>query len=334
MRSTRARGRREVTSLLEVEDLRLRLGGRRGTAMLVDGVSFALDRDETLGIVGESGCGKSLLALAVMGLLPDIITATGRIRFEGRDLLTLPERERCAVRGHRIAMVFQDAMGGLDPRLPILHQVAEGMRLHLRLGRAEAETRGRALLDRVGLHGARVPPDALPGRLSGGQRQRVLIAIALACRPSLLIADEFSTALDMATQADIMQLLREVARENAMALMLISHDLGLVRDAAARVMVLYAGRVAELGDARAVLERPMHPNTRGLLATTLHGARHAPGSVLPTIPGQVPDPFEGRGTGCAFVPRCTRAAADCAAVPHLAGRGTHRAACFHPVADA
>jgi len=321
-----------MTRLLEVDDLHLRL--RRGATALVEGVSFSLDQGETLGIVGESGCGKSLLALAVMGLLPDGIEATGRIRFEGLDLLTLPERARCAVRGRRIAMVFQDAMAGLDPRLPIGQQVAEGMRLHLRLGRAEAEARSRNLLDRVGLPAARVPPDARPGRLSGGQRQRVLIAIALACRPALLIADEFSTALDMATQADIMQLLREVTQENAMALMLISHDLGLVRDAAARVMVLYAGRVAELGDVGAVLSHPMHPYTHGLLATTLHGARHAPGSMLPTIEGHVPDPFGARSPGCAFVPRCARAAPDCAAPPPLAGSDAHRAACFHPVAGA
>lgn len=325
-----------MNALLRVDDLsvRLRSGGR--TAAVLDGVGFTLAAGETLAVVGESGCGKSMLALALMGLPPPGATLSGAVRLDGEDLLTLPEAALCALRGRRLSMVFQEPMTALNPVRPIGWQIAEGMRLHLRLGRAEVETRVRRLLDRVGLPAARVSPDAYPHTLSGGQRQRVLIAMALACDPALLIADEFSTALDMTTQARILALLGELAAERRMALLLITHDLGLAAQAAARVLVLYAGRVVESGATRPVFRAAAHPYTRGLLAATLHGRAVPPGQPLPTIPGQVPGPFD-RPPGCAFAPRCARAQADCRlGVPVSLPSGTPGAegttvACLHPL---
>lgn len=327
-----------MSALLRVDDLavRLRPGGRGAAGTVLDGVSFTLAAGETLAVVGESGCGKSMLALALMGLLPPGATASGAVRLDGADLLTLPEPALCALRGRRLAMVFQEPMTALNPVRPIGWQIAEGMRLHLRLGRAEAAARTRRLLDRVGLPPARVSPDAYPHTLSGGQRQRVLIAMALACDPALLIADEFSTALDMTTQARILELLGELAAERRMALLLITHDLGLAAQAAARVLVLYAGRVVESGATRPVFQAAAHPYTRGLLAATLHGRAVPPGQPLPTIPGQVPGPFD-RPPGCAFAPRCARAQADCrltvpVSVPlGTPGAGAAEVACLHPL---
>lgn len=313
-----------MTKLLEVADLRVHARG----AALLDGVGFSLEAGETLGVVGESGCGKSLLALALMGLLPTSLTASGSVRLDGADLLGLAERDMCRVRGARIAMVFQEPRLALNPVQAIGRQVAEGMRLHLGLGRAAADARARTLLDRVGL--AAVSADAYPHMLSGGQLQRVMIAVALACDPAVLIADEFSTALDMTTQAQIVALLAEVAHATHMALMLITHDLGLVSHVADRTMVLYAGRVAEIGPTRTVFAARLHPYTQGLFAATLHGTRAAPGQMLPTIPGQVPNPF-ARPAGCAFAPRCGRVRADCEAAPPALEGDLHRVACLHPL---
>jgi peptide/nickel transport system ATP-binding protein len=319
-----------MSATLEVRDLRVHL---RQTSLL-DGISLDLARGETLGIVGESGCGKSVLALGLMGLLPPPLTASGRVLLDGRNLLALPERQLCRIRGKRLAMVFQEPMLSLNPVQPIGRQVAEGMRLHLGLNRADAEIKTRRLLDRVGLPPSRVSPHAFPHTLSGGQRQRVMIAIALASDPDILIADEFSTALDMITQAQVMRLLGELAAEARMGLLLISHDLGLVAEAAARTLVLYAGRLAETGPTRAIFAAPRHPYTLGLLGATLHGTDTPPGSILAAIPGQVPGPAQ-RPDGCAFAPRCGRAAPDCrTGIPPQAGDGAHLAACFHPLAAA
>jgi peptide/nickel transport system ATP-binding protein len=318
-----------MTVLLEVEDLRV----HARCAALLDGVGFQLDAGETLGVVGESGCGKSVLALALIGLLPPALRASGSVRLGGVELLGLAEREMCRVRGARIGMVFQEPRLALNPVQPIGRQVAEGMRLHLRIGRAVSDARARALLDRVGLPAARVSGDAYPHMLSGGQLQRAMIAVALACEPALLIADEFSTALDMSTQAQIVALLAELSHEARMALMLITHDLGLVSQAADRMMVLYAGRVAEAGPTGAVFAARRHPYTQGLFAATLHGTRTTPGQALPTIPGQVPDPF-ARPPGCAFAPRCGRVRADCEAAPPALAGSVHRVACLHQLAVA
>ena len=325
-----------MSPLLEVEALSVHLRRGREEAAILDRVGFGLEAGRALGIVGESGCGKSVLALALIGLLPPAMRAAGHVRLEGGELLALSEPALCRLRGRRVAMVFQEPMRALNPIRPIGRQVAEGMRLHLRIGRAEAERRTVRLLDRVGLPPSAVSAEALPHRLSGGQRQRVMIAIALACEPALLIADEFSTALDMTTQAQILRLLAELVAERRMGLLLITHDLGLLREVCDRALVLYAGRAVETATTTALFAARAHPYTEGLFSSALHAGRVVPGSVLPTIPGQVPPPFE-RGQGCCFADRCPRVAADCLpGQPSLKPLGTdaHRVACLHPLVPA
>jgi peptide/nickel transport system ATP-binding protein len=310
--------------MLEVEDLvvALPMGGR--TVPVLAGVSFALSRGGGVGLVGESGSGKSITALAVMGLLPPGARVSGRIMFDGRDLLATPEADLCAIRGRRIGMVFQEPMTALNPLQSIGQQVAEPLRRHLRLSRAEADMRARRLLDRVGVTAARA--GRYPHQLSGGQRQRVVIAMALACGPDLLIADEPTTALDVTVQAQVLDLLADLAEATGMALLLITHDLGVVSETVARMLVMYAGRVVEQGPTADVLSKMSHPYTRALLAASPHEAGGRPVA----IPGQVPDPLH-RPPGCAFAPRCARARPDCAAAPPgLRGAAPHLAACLHP----
>ena len=323
-----------MSALLEVDGLSLHVRRGRERAALLEGVGFALPAGGTLGVVGESGCGKSMLGLALIGLLPRGVAASGAIRLDGTDLLPLPERARRRYRGRRIAMVFQEPMRALNPMQPIGAQVAEGMRSQLGLGRAEADARARALLDRVGLPGSVASPHALPHRLSGGQRQRVMIAVALASDPALLIADEVSTALDMATQAQVMALLAELVAERGTALLMITHDLGLLAQVCARALVLYAGRAVETAPTAALFAARRHPYTAGLFGCSLHAGLALPGAMLPTIPGQVPPPF-ARGPGCCFAGRCERMEADCLPEqpPLLAMGPAHRAACLHPVRE-
>ena len=327
-------------ALLEVEDLTVEIATPRGPARVVEEVGFALERGQSLGLVGESGCGKSITALAVMGLLPDAARVSGALRFDGRDLLALDEPALCALRGRRLAMVFQEPMTALNPVRTIGDQVAEGLRLHLGLGRGEAGRRAAALLERVGLPAARFPLELFPHQLSGGQRQRVVIAIALACRPALLIADEPTTALDVTIQARILDLIVEIAAEEGMALLMITHDLGVVAETTDRMLVMYAGRIVERGATAEVFARLAHPYSRGLFAALPQGdaadraaveSRAVERSRLATIPGQVPSPLE-RPAGCAFAPRCDHATEDCRrGAPPLAEIGPgHAALCFHP----
>jgi peptide/nickel transport system ATP-binding protein len=263
-----------------------------------------------------------------MGLLPAGLSATGSVRLQGQNLLSLPDAALCRLRGRRMAMVFQEPLLALNPIQPVGRQIAEGLRIH-GAGRAAAAAKTLSLLDRVGL--GQIAPEAFPHQLSGGQRQRVMIAIALACEPAVLIADEFSTALDMVTQAEILALLAQLTAESGLALMLVTHDLGLLASIAAETMVLYAGRVAETGPTSRILSNPSHPYTQGLRAATLHGGTATPGGALPTIGGQVPSPSQ-RPVGCAFAPRCARAAADCLPTPPpLLGPPIHQVACRHPV---
>ena len=320
-------------TLLSLRDLCVTLDTPEGPAPILQDVSFDLAAGGSLGIVGESGCGKSMTALAVMGLLPAQARATGEIVFEGRDLLALPETELCKVRGRRLAMVFQEPMTALNPVKTIGFQVAEGLRWHLKLSRAEAEVRAMKLLDRVGLPQPRFSPALYPHQLSGGQRQRVVIAMALACDPALLIADEPTTALDVTSQAAILDLLAEVAAEAGLALLLITHDLAVVWQNPAEMLVMYAGRVVERGATPAVFHRMAHPYTRGLLAAS-PGALDTilpPGRRLATIPGQVPDPRH-RPAGCVFAGRCPRVRDDC--LPAQPAERTlddvHGVACLHP----
>ncbi|MBX3632508.1 MAG: ABC transporter ATP-binding protein [Simplicispira sp.] len=326
--------------LLEVTDLRIALATPNGLVQAVRGLDFSLDAGGTLGLIGESGCGKSLTALALMGLLPDGAQVSGSIRLAGQELIGLDERALCALRGNRMAMVFQEPMAALNPLHRVGDQVAEPLRIHQGLGRRQARQRAQALLERVGIDDAARRMSGYPHEFSGGQRQRICIAMALACGPALLIADEPTTALDTEVQAHILALLRELVAERGMALLLISHDLAVVAQNAARMLVMYGGSLVEAGDAAQVFARMAHPYTRGLLAArpVLGGAadtRAALRPPLPTIAGSVP-PLHALPPGCPFAGRCAYTIAAChAALPPLADLGDgHGVRCIRPEAIA
>ena len=292
-----------VTPLLEVEDLRVRLRTPRGEAEALRGVSFTMQRGETLGLIGESGCGKSMTALAVMGLLPEGAAVGGSIRFNGQQLVGMADASLCTLRGHRIAMVFQEPMTALNPLHTVGHQVAEPLRLHKGLGAASARAEALRLLERVQLPQAAQRLDAYPHQLSGGQRQRVTIAMALACGPGLLIADEPTTALDASTQREVLSLIGELVREAGMGLLLVSHDLALMAGHVQRLMVMYGGSVVESGPTAEVFKRLAHPYSRGLFAARPRLGRGR-GERLPTIAGRVPDLADLPRDSCPFADRC------------------------------
>ena len=316
--------------LLEVEDLRVALPTARGPAEALRGVSFTLARGQTLGLIGESGCGKSLTALALMGLLPERAQVAGAIRFDGQALTTLDEPAWCRLRGARLGMVFQEPMTALNPLHPVGRQIGESLRLHRGLSGAAARAAALQLLERVQLPQAARRLDAYPHQLSGGQRQRVVIAIALACGPDLLIADEPTTALDVTIQREVLDLLAALVADAGMAMLLVSHDLGVMADRVQRLMVMYAGQVVEHGAAADIFAHPAHPYTRGLFAARprLGLAR---GTRLATIPGRVPELHE-MPAGCAFADRCTLALDACrAAQPAEVALGSgsgHMARCL------
>jgi peptide/nickel transport system ATP-binding protein len=318
--------------LLEVQDLRVTLQTARGAADALRGVSFTLERGQTLGLIGESGCGKSITALALMGLLPEQARLGGSITFDDMPLHSLPEPALCALRGRRIGMVFQEPMTALNPLHTIGHQVAEPLRLHLNLSRSAARAQALRLLDKVQLPQAAQRLDSYPHQLSGGQRQRVVIAIALACGPDLLVADEPTTALDVTLQREVLQLISELVRQDGMALLLISHDLGVMADTVQQLMVMYAGKVVESGPTSTVFGRLAHPYTRGLFAARprLGLAR---GTRLATIRGRVPD-INDMPAGCPFAARCDRVTDECrGSMPALQSMGAgHEARCVHPYA--
>ncbi len=306
--------------MLSARDLRVTLGG----VAVLHGIDLDIGRGETVGLVGESGSGKSITALAAMRLLPAGAATSGALAFEGMDLLAADEPALCAYRGARVGMVFQEPMTALNPLMRASAQVAEPLRLHRRLPRREALARARNMLSEVGV----TRPDAWPHQLSGGQRQRVVIAAALACGPDLLIADEPTTALDVTVQAQVLALLAAAVADRRMALLLVSHDLGVVSRAVSRVLVMYAGRVVEEGDTAAVFARMAHPYTRALFAASPHATDGMP---VP-VPGRMPQPG-ALPPGCAFAPRCVRAQDDCRAlVPPWRGAAAHRVACWHPFA--
>ena len=308
--------------LLEVRDLVTAFPAPAGPLRAVDGVSLEVRRGEAVALVGESGSGKSLTALSVLRLVaPPGRVVGGTVAFEGRDLLSLGEREMCAVRGARIAMVFQEPMTALNPVLTAGFQVAEAVLAHEGVSRKEARGRARDLLVSVNLPDPDRVLDAYPHELSGGQRQRVCIAMALACRPALLLADEPTTALDVTLQAQFLDLLDWLRREMGLAVLLITHDLGVVARFAERVYVMYCGRVVEQGPAAALLTDPKHPYTRGLLASV---PRRGAKGRLQAIPGGVPRLAEVP-PGCAFGPRCPRFTEACAAaVPPVLAVGEGR----------
>jgi len=321
--------------LLEVDNLSVEIPTPEGPAPLLEALNFGVAAGESLGLVGESGCGKSMTALALMGLLPARARVRGRIRLQGQSLLELSEAQWCRLRGRRIAMVFQEPMTALNPVQSIGRQISEGIRWHLGLSRAECAARTRRLLERVGLPAARFSPGLYPHQLSGGQRQRVVIAIALACEPALLIADEPTTALDVTIQAQILDLIEEVVAETGMGLLLITHDLGVVAETTDRVNVMYAGRIVESGATASVFARLAHPYSRGLFAAMPQLNADMPGRTrLNTIPGVVPDPT-ARPSGCVFADRCFQARPRCqeSFPPAVAVDPAHRVACYFPVEE-
>ena len=288
-------------ALLDVSDLHVRLATPRGVAEAVRGVGFTLERGDTLGLIGESGCGKSLTALALMGLLPEGATLKGSIRLDGQELVGLQDAALQRLRGNRIGMVFQEPMTALNPLHRIGRQVAEPLRRHRGLGARAAEREAIALLERVGLPDAARRIGAYPHQFSGGQRQRITIAMALACGPDLLIADEPTTALDVTLQQQILDLIRSLVAERGMALLLISHDLAMIAHNVRRMLVMYGGTVVESGPTATVFARRAHPYTQGLWAARPQlGARRA---RLATLAGTVPD-LPDLPPGCPFAGRC------------------------------
>ncbi|MDE2145893.1 MAG: ABC transporter ATP-binding protein [Burkholderiales bacterium] len=303
-------------ALLEVRGLTARFAGAQGDFAAVDGVGFSVEAGQTLALVGESGSGKSVTALSLMGLVapPGRVTA-GSVKLEGRELIGLPRRELQALRGGAMAMVFQEPMSSLNPAFTIGAQIVEALRRHQRLGAADARARAQALLERVRIPAPGQRLDEYPHKLSGGMRQRAMIAMALANDPRLLIADEPTTALDVTIQAQILTLMHELQQTTGAAIVLITHDLGVVAEVSDAVAVMYGGRIVEQAPVRTLFEQPQHPYTVGLLGSMprLHGRADR----LAAIPGQVPGPL-ARPPGCAFADRCPFAEPACRAqVPAL-----------------
>jgi peptide/nickel transport system ATP-binding protein len=322
-------------ALLEVSDLRVEFSTRSGKALVLNGVAFEIRRGETLCVVGESGCGKSMTALALLRLIPfpPGRISHGQVRFQGEDLLRVGEDRMRDVRGNRISMIFQEPMTSLNPVFTVGEQIGESLRLHAGLDGAAARARAIEMLQQVGIPAPERRVDEYPHQLSGGMRQRVMIAMALACDPKVLIADEPTTALDVTIQAGILDLMRDLRQRLDTAIVLITHDLGVVADIADRVVVMYAGRKVEEAPVEELFAHPLHPYTVGLMA-----AIPTPGAGdrrrLQEIPGMVPSLAE-LPRACAFADRCPRAdERSRTAVPPLeALRPQHLVACFHPGPD-
>ena len=316
-------------ALLEVSNLRTSFVTAAGEACAVDGISLTLESGRTLGLVGESGCGKTMTALSIMRLVPPPgRICEGRIDFAGRDLLTLRETEMRLVRGNELGMIFQEPMTSLNPVFSVGNQIAEAIRLHQRLGRRAAREQAIAMLRLVEISEPERRVDEYPHQLSGGMRQRVMIAMALSCHPRLLIADEPTTALDVTIQAQILDLLAGLQQRFGMALLLVTHDLGVVAERADEIAIMYAGRVVERGLAVAVFGEPLHPYTRGLLQS-IPGVGAQRQRRLKAIPGMVPD-LLNLPSGCRFRDRCPLAVPACADMdPRLEEhRSDHHAACI------
>ena len=321
-------------TLLSVRDLEVKFVTRRATVHAVNRISFELDSGETLGIVGESGCGKSVSSLAMLGILPKAAgrVTGGEVLFEGRDLLRLPDPDLRRVRGKDIAMIFQDPISSLNPVLTIGRQMTEVLAKHLGMGKGEAAAHAASLLDRVGIPAARDRLKDYPHQFSGGMRQRVMIAMAMSCDPKVLIADEPTTALDVTIQAQILDLMRDLVAEKQMALILITHDLGVVAGICERTNVMYAGRFVETAPTAELFARPRHPYTVGLLGSVprLDAARTV---RLQPIEGTPPD-LTKQAQECPFAPRCAYAVEDSyRGVPQLRpiDSDAHMVACCNPV---
>ncbi len=300
---------RAQAPLIDVKDLRISFRTPTGLLNVVPDTSFSMAPGERLAIVGESGSGKTITGLSILGLLPRRHTEiTGEIRFDGKNLLSLSERQMRAVRGRHIGMVFQEPMSALDPVFTIGRQISEGVRQHFKLGKQAARERAVEMLDLVGIPLPRQRLDEYPHQLSGGMRQRAMLAVALACEPRLLIADEPTTALDVTIQAQIIELMTELSEKTQTAILFISHDLGAVAEVCSRMLTMYAGQIVEDASMESVLTRPRHPYTSGLLRSM---PRFSPrGSSLPSIGGRVPPP-NAMPTGCRFAPRCRYVSGMC-----------------------
>lgn len=318
-------------TLLSVEHLAIDVMRDKSALRLVHDVNFTVAPGETLAIVGESGSGKSLTSLAIMGLLAQgLSVGAGRILFDGQDLTALPDAAHNDLRGRDLAMIFQEPMTSLNPVRSIGAQLTEGMRLKLGLSRSDAQARALSLLKDVGISDPQRRLSQFPHQLSGGMRQRVMIAIALSCRPKLILADEPTTALDVTIQAQILDLISRLCADNGVGLVLVTHNLGIVARHAQNVAVMYSGRIVEHAPARDLYRHPQHPYTRGLLDSVprLDQPRHIP---LRPIPGAPPDPLEPV-SGCRFHPRCAYASDLCRqTVPPMTHEGSHGVACHFPL---
>jgi peptide/nickel transport system ATP-binding protein len=314
-------------ALLDIDGLAVEFVTRRGNLRALDDVSFRIARGEILGLVGESGAGKSLTGRAIIGLLdPPGRICGGRITFEGRRIDDLPPEKKRKLRGKAIGTIFQDPLTSLDPLQRIGDQLIETIRTHLPVGEAQAREKAIALLTEVGLPAAADRMRAWPHEFSGGMRQRVVIALALACEPSLLIADEPTTALDVSVQAQIIALLRRLSRARGASVLLVTHDMGVIAEAADRVAVMYAGRIVEIGPVEDVIARPWHPYSQGLMGSIPSMREDV--DRLTQIPGSMPRVGE-RPDGCAFAPRCPKVEPRCrVAVPPLVAAGARAAACM------
>jgi oligopeptide/dipeptide ABC transporter ATP-binding protein len=320
-------------SLLSVKNLSIEFETLRGRLRAVDGISFKLDEGETLGVVGESGCGKSLTSLAVMGLLPpNAIVKADELNFKGIDLLTADEEVKRDLRGGKMAMIFQDPMTSLNPSFTIEYQLDEALRVHGRGNKSERRQRSIEMLRLVGIPDPESRLGTYPHELSGGMSQRVMIAMAMTCDPLLLIADEPTTALDVTIQSQILALIQELQKKNKMGLMLITHDIGVVAEMADRIQVMYSGQIVETGSSENVIQRPIHPYTAGLLRSlpsaqgeTAHRSR------LKSIAGLVPD-LVHRPSGCQFHPRCEFVQEKCRShLPEIETKSGREVRCFYPL---
>jgi peptide/nickel transport system ATP-binding protein len=325
-------------ALLEVENLQTHFRTPDGVNRAVDGISFHVNQGETLAVVGESGCGKSVTAMSILRLVPEPpAKIAGAIRFQGKELLALSEREMRGIRGNDISMIFQEPMTSLNPVLTVGRQLGETLRLHEHLDRGAADARAVEMLTLVGIPEPRRRLSEYPHQLSGGMRQRVMIAIALACNPKLLIADEPTTALDVTIQAQILDLMKDLKRRVGAAIVLITHDLGIVAEVAERVMVMYAGRKLEEASVGALFRTPRHPYTQGLLGAVpkLGSSLTGGASKLAEIPGLVPD-LKQRIRGCIFASRCPHATELCRQVAPALERKAHGhlAACHYAPKEA
>jgi len=323
-----------MAPLLKVENLRIELTTRDGVAPVIDDLSFELGAGESISFVGESGCGKSMTALGIMGLLPDKVgrIASGKILFNGEDLSQASEKRMRAIRGNEISMIFQEPMTSLNPVFTVGEQIAEVLRGHQGLGRKAAWASAIELLDAVRIPNAKRRVSDYPFQMSGGQRQRVMIAMALACEPQILIADEPTTALDVTVQAQIFDLLRELRSQTGAAIILITHDMGAVAEMAERMIVMYAGRNAEQGPVEQIIDHPRHPYTKGLIACVPHIMAHLTEErqALTEVPGIVPSLRDFGKDQCLFASRCGQLTQHCldARPPEMEFPGGQKSACW------